>query len=447
MTLVLVLGVVLWLAAVGAFWRSGVASLFHPAGYYLFFHGLVFVVRPILGAYYGYSYIYRVFQFSPSDGERITALLVADVGLVAFMAAVLFVGRERLVLRGRQRGIEIARRRFPGAMWLAVALCAGPAIYSTIFVVTRKLGDSGDMVLDAGTGAFTNTSANGYLTDSGNMLIPIVVLVAWYYRFRPLSLLPFAVYMMARLLNGGGRWSFVMATASMALAYLYDRRRQWPEWRTIALGVMAMALFTVVGANRAFFAEMVSDQVAVSEKVDFLAPLEDEHYANQEMLEYLVYIIPERTQTYGWFLDNLQVLTEPIPRVLWPGKPVGPPIQLYKLFDYGFPIGMTYSLPGEGWAQAGWIGVMLWCGLFGVMCGKAYNWFARSMQTEFQVACYILLLPLSIQLFRDGQLITALRFPLFYLVPIALWWLFAYAAGRRVRRVTDPQRLIAARPA
>jgi hypothetical protein len=32
-------------------------------------------------------------------------------------------------------------------------------------------------------------------------------------------------------------------------------------------------------------------------------------------------------------------------------------------------------------------------------------------------------------------------------VPIALWWLFAYAAGRRVRRVTDPQRLIAARPA
>ena len=434
MTLVLVFGVALWVSAVIVYWRSGSASLFHPATYYLFFHGLVFTVRPILNEYYRYILVYKVFKFAPSNADRITALLAADLGLVTFLAAVLMVGNRPLLLKPAPRAMTRSHRRFPGAFWAMIAICAGPGIYSLHSALSNRLSDTSQMTLDAATGVFVNTTSNGYLSDAGNMLIPIVVLVPWFYRFRLLTLVPFAVFTFARLLNGGGRWTFVMAAASLALAILYERRSKWLDLRTVVLGVGVLSLFTIVGDNRAYFAAMISGNVAPQSQIDKLAPLEDENYANQEFMEYLVYVIPQKSRSYDWFLDNLQVFTEPVPRVLWPGKPVGAPIQLYKLFDYGFPIGMTYSLPGEGWAQLGYIGVVIWCGLFGLVFGKFYNWFARSQQTEFQVAVYVLLLPLSIQFFRDGTLLTLVKFPLFYMVPLALWWLFAWFGGRRVRR-------------
>ena len=437
MTIVLVFGLLLWAGAVLVYARSPVASLFHPVTYYLFFYGFVFVLRPLMNAWYGYAFIYRVFQFTPSDADRVTALLAADLGLVAFVGVAMATGTRRLVLKPATPTTR-THRRYAGSFWLMIALCAGPGLYSLYYGLSRQLTGAATMALDASTGVFTNTTTNGYLTDAGNMLIPIVVLVPWFYRFRPVSLLPFLAYTGARLLNGGGRWTFVMAAASLALAFLYERRSRWIDAQTAILGAVVLGLFTAVGANREVFASAIGGEAASAPwSDDRLAPLEDEHYANQEFLEYLVYAIPRRTGTHGWFLDNLQVLTEPVPRALWPGKPIGPPIQLYKLFDYGFPIGMTFSLPGEGWAQAGFIGVAIWCGLFGWLFGRAYQWFAGCAQTEFQMACYVLLLPLSIQFFRDGQVLTLLRFPFFYLIPIGVWWLAADASGRNPKRWTQ----------
>ena len=44
----LIVQVVLWLIAVGILFYSRQASVFHPAIIYLGFHGVVFVVRPIM---------------------------------------------------------------------------------------------------------------------------------------------------------------------------------------------------------------------------------------------------------------------------------------------------------------------------------------------------------------------------------------------------------------
>jgi hypothetical protein len=298
------------------------------------------------------------------------------------------------------------------------------------------------MTMDAANGVFVNTSGNGYLTDAHGALIPLTVLIAWTYRFRWPALLPFVGYAGVRLVTGTARWSFLMAAASLALFYLYERRAHWFRPALIAPMLATMAFFTFLGQDRAGVeAWLHATPVEAAAPAETLHPLEDENYANQEFLEYLVRAVPTRTGRYGLFLDNLQLLTEPIPRALWPGKPAGAPIQRFHLFDYGRPIGMTLSLPGEGWIQAGWIGVILWCGLAGVGCGLAYRWFAQAVQTEFQVATYLLLLPLSVQFFRDGTLVTAARFPLFYLIPLGLWWGLARWQGRRIveRRTLQPR--------
>lgn len=434
MTPALLFGTLLWLACLWLFRRGGAASAFHPLGYYLFFHGLVFVVRPWLGWWYGYRFIYRVFEFSPTPGERITALLAADLGLACFTAAALWAGGGPLAVKPDPVARGHLHRRHRGALWVAAALCAPLGLWSLAHGVAAKLGGGDGLAMDPATGIYVNTASNGYLSDAHAMLIPLVVLLPWLHRFRWPSLVPFAGYAAARAVMGGGRWAFLMAAAALALFTLYERRARWWRWQALALGLAVMTPFTLLGQDRDYFRHWLG---AAPEPVQVAAlhPLEDENYANQEFLEYVVRAVPGRTGGYDWFLDNLQLFTEPVPRALWPGKPVGPPIQPFRLFDYGRPVGMTLSLPGEGWVQAGWPGVAIWCGLWGWACGAIHRWFARSRQTEFEVAAYLLLLPLSVQLFRDGTLISAARFPLFYLVPLGLWWLLARAGGRRIARV------------
>lgn len=55
------------------------------------------------------------------------------------------------------------------------------------------------------------------------------------------------------------------------------------------------------------------------------------HWANMEFLDN-VETVPRRTGTYGFFGDNPQAFTEPIPRKLWKDKPVGAPIKMLNLF-------------------------------------------------------------------------------------------------------------------
>ena len=56
-----------WLAVVCIFLASGQASLFHPATWYLAFHGLVFVARPMLVYYYDFDSSFSYMRFHPEQ--------------------------------------------------------------------------------------------------------------------------------------------------------------------------------------------------------------------------------------------------------------------------------------------------------------------------------------------------------------------------------------------
>ena len=283
--------------------------------------------------------------------------------------------------------------------------------------------------MDAATGHTINTSGNGYFDNLQLFLGPIGVMCAWFYRFRWWSQLPLVSFVVLRA-GTGGRAPFVMACASVALLYLYDHRRIWPNLRATAIAMLGLALFAQVGADRgasvrSLFIEDQSYAGVFGNQAGQLRFMEGMDFANLEYFEYLVYAVPQRTGTYGYFLDNLQLLTQPIPRVLWENKPVGPPIQLFSLFDYGFPIGMTYSLPGNGWMQLGFAGVAIWCSLFGWLFGSIYNRFQRSGHSNLLVLAYMIFLPLSIQFFRDGLLLVLVQTSIFFVFPV--WAVFVTA--------------------
>lgn len=316
--------------------------------------------------------------------------------------------------------------------FLITAMLCGPlALYSAVSAWGAAASDLSVVTMDQGTGVAISTNTTGYLVDAQLMLAPLSLLFAWLNRFRWWSLMPLVAFIVLRS-GTGGRGPFVLAAVSLALLYLFEKGKRWPDMKNVAIIAGVAVLFNVVGSDRGasirrLFIQDNTYQYQFN-RID-LRFMEGMDLANMDFLEYLTYAVPGRTGTYGYFLDNLQIFTEPVPRIFWPGKPIGPPIKMYNLFDYGYPIGMTYSLPGEGYQQLGLIGVMIWCGLFGYVYGVAYAKFAKSRQTNFQTVAYCFFVPISILFFRDGLLLTILKAGLFLFLPLGVLYLLTRTAG------------------
>ena len=409
----------IWAITALVYMQRPCASMFHPLTYYLAFHFLIFVVRPPLVYFREYDVIYRVYEFQPSMEDKTTVLIAANLGLIAFAVMVLRKGNAAFQFKRTQ--FDEAQRILLWKPFMISALILLPiSALSLLSDITSKAVDASTMVRDAATGIAINTSANGYFVDAQMMLAPLVLMFAWLLRFRWWSLMPLLAFIVLRGMTGG-RGVFVLSAVAIALLFLYEQRRKWPS-PPILLGLAALvALFNFVGQDRgAAIRALVMDDYSerglyAADEVRFLEGMDA---GNLEYFEYLVYAIPQRSGTYGYFLNNLQILTEPIPRALWPDKPIGAPIQMYKLFDYGYPIGMTNSLPGEGWAQLGYLGVALWCGLFGHLWGMAFNGYVKGQQTNFQTITYMFALPISILFFRDGTILTFLKAGFFLFLPL-----------------------------
>lgn len=439
----LLLNFVVWLGLTLYFLRLPCASAFHPAAFYLTFHFLVFVFRPIFVWHGEYDQIYKLYQFTPSNDARFIVEISSMLGLICFVLASIYKGNA--TPRFPQDRVHAAERSEMIRPFLFVAAILVPA--GLVMILSNwnvRANDATSMVFDAATGHTINTTNNGYIENIQLFLAPLTVILVWLYRFRWWTFIPLIGFVMLRA-GTGGRWPFVMACLSVGLLFLYEKRGRWPGLRPMALGSIGLMIFSMVGADRGatirrlFIDDKSYQGTYGGEELRFMEGMD---FANFEFFEYLAYAVPQRTGTYGYFLDNLQIFTQPIPRVLWEGKPIGPPIQLFSLFDYGYPVGMTYSLPGNGWMQLGYLGVIIWCTLFGLLFGHVYNLFQRSEHNNPAVLAYLIFLPLSVQFFRDGLLLTLIQTTAFFLLPV---WLIVRFAKLSAVPLADELRLQAYR--
>ena len=430
----LALSVVCFLLVAGYFARSPSFSMFHPLTFYSAFHGFIFVFRPIVARINDFNLVYRGYQFTPSPSDKLTVILASNLGFLAFAFFCLMSGN--VAMRFKQDGFAVAEReRLKPLLFWVFAICVPIGLYSLVkgWNGAAMTGFGYDtMIMDAGTGTFVNTIGNGYLAEAQLMLATCGALTAWIFRFRLFALMPLLAFVVFRA-GTGGRGPFVTGLVTVGLLYLYEHRRRMPSLQIGALLVAVVLIFNTVGNDRGLairkaIGNDTTSTVFVQNRADERF-LEGMDFANLEYFEYLVYAIPQRTQTYGYFLDNFQVLTEPIPRILWKSKPIGAPFNRIYLLDYGSPIGMTRSLPGEGWYSLGWLGVIIWCGLWGYVLGLIYRRFVQGSQNAIKTAAYMIFVPILIVAFRDGQLVTVLRQGLFYIGPVILWFYVARLVG------------------
>jgi hypothetical protein len=143
-------------------------------------------------------------------------------------------------------------------------------------------------------------------------------------------------------------------------------------------------------------------------------------FANFDFLTYVVSVVPSRTETYTYGGQYLQIFTEPVPRKLWPGKPVGTPIRLFNLNNYGNFLGMTPSLVGDAWMSGGWIGIVVTMTIVGGLLGGAHRWFWRHSDSAVESLFYLVGLALVPQWFRDGGISIA-KFLFWNMSPLFFW--------------------------
>jgi hypothetical protein len=341
--------------------------------------------------------------------------------LLTFSFVVLRIGNDPFKFVNSNT-LSIATKRRCGFLCALALLLLSPLIVVSFrYALDANLGSGtlAEMVWDPTIYHSIYTNTTGYLVDANIMMGGLAVGIAWGFRFRLFALIPFAAYSLLRMSIGGGRWTFLMAAASLGLLFMFDRRALWLKWKPLLLVPIVLFLFTQIGLQRAYVANWILGRESISEPDD-RQYFDNMDFANLEYLQYIVHVVPNRTGTYDYFLNNLELLTAPFPRILWPEKPVGPPIRLFNIFDYGFPIGITWSVIGEGWKELGAVGVVLWCAMGGLLWGTLYRAFVRSKRGSFQVLVYIVLLPLSVQWFRDGGLLTLVKFSLFPLLGIGV---------------------------
>ncbi|ANU06908.1 hypothetical protein [Paraurantiacibacter namhicola] len=420
---ILWLNLLVWLGFCALFASRPNASLFHPGAFYLAFHGFVFTIRPIIAWYRGYDRLYEIFGFTPSIEVKTTVIAASMLGKIAFMTATMASARSPMAFKsGPEHAVQ--ERLLDKPFLLAVAILGPIGLYSVYYFSTEVLGSPGwGMARDAASGIAYNTRHNGYVLSAQFLLVPLCAVFAWRMRFVWWSLIPSVLFIVQRA-GSGIRGPFIALCIALLLLWLWQNRRRWPSAVTLPAAAIVLVLFVQVGEYRGTLVRSIlePDRIELTGSGYDMRMLEGMHTANMEFFEYLVLTVPEKSGTYGYFVENLQVFTEPVPRVLWKDKPKGAPIPMFDWGKLGRPVGMTSSLPGEGWTQLGWLGVIIWCGLAGLVMGRAYEWFVRSRQSVFAVLAYIMFLPQCVLFFRDGLLLSPLRDGIFYLFPIGLMW-------------------------
>jgi hypothetical protein len=225
----------------------------------------------------------------------------------------------------------------------------------------------------------------------------------------------------------------------VGLVYAWQKRLVRPPIWAVLGAIPIYLLFHAIGENRQFLADIISgagvrqsvEEAGVAGRDKLKAKYDSPDFANFDYLTFVMSVVPERTGMYTYGAQYAQLLTEPIPRQLWPGKPVGSPIRTFSLQNYGYFFGLTPSLVGDGWMSGGWIGIIVTMTAVGGLLGAFHRWFWRHNDNNMVALCYLIGLAMIPQWYRDGGISIA-KFVFWNLSPLALWLGLTWLLGRRL---------------
>lgn len=401
-------------------------SIYSGLFIYTAFHFVAFVQRPLAVHYFDLRSEFFFMNYMPTDDVFVQTLLVANLGYLAFTLAYLSMLRFKPV----EPTFEIPPFTHTDrkAFGLSFLLLSPLIVYSFILALTvrqvyntsvlEELGQI-NMTIDPATGQLLFADTTGYVVFARNMALPFSVFLALVYRGRWWSYFPLIVCMLVSV-ELGERWGVVVSILTVIIMNMYLRRRPTFTLPHYFIMAVVLVLFVVLGHNRDVLVKFITTG-AFNFEFNLLNSSFGEHpdFANFEFLTYVLGKVPDVSGTYSFFTQYLGVLTQPIPRIFWPEKPVGSPIMLVNLQAYGRFASRTTSLVGDGWISLGYAGVVITVGLVGAFYGWLFKRFCQGSVSIYFFCAYFWMNALLLQWSRDGGY-SILNFWFFCLTPIIL---------------------------
>lgn len=398
-----------------------VPSILHPVYSYSMFHLIVYVIRPIFVYVYDLSNEWNYFGVRPSDGDVSVSLFLSSLAYAIFCLICVYVSPQTISWSKRPFGEpDKAEKIALTICWIILGPLALYSAYNSFVHDSNYLETFNRTIADVPI--YTDTSA--YLDQAHNFLAGLCLLVIVASRFHWLSFGPFFAFASFRLFTGS-RFGVVLAAISLIFIVVAQRRARFLSLKEIAGAAVLFIIFSVIGNNRYFVREMLGytniEAPEAAELNSVAKWLDKPDFANLESLAFVVRAVPDLSHTYSYFSEESEVFTRPIPRVLWPNKPVGPPIQLVDLNDFGVFTTRSPGMVGVGWMGLGIVGVVLYTSLTAYVMGRLHNYVIRNRYRTEVYVIYSLISGVFIIFLRDGYILSAILYTFWTCTPIFVW--------------------------
>jgi len=438
LNLIIISHTLIWIAALFIYVRSSQASLFHPLSVFHLFYGIVFVLRPMEVHWLNFTTVLDVMRYALYDKDFINALLSADLTLIVFQTVMM-----RKISGWRptdNRNMQIS-----DTLRLSFRITFCILLPMAVIMTLLSAGDTGG-VRDTTTGQYIQTSSTGYLLDAPVIVLSLLIINAIVGRMKLVATLPLIALITYLLVFASRRWSLIITGETVFLAYAYYISQKRAVYFMIFISVFAVfPVFYIKGRDREIFQRIIRHQMTATEAISSVlqqnTTLKDTFdgmdFAQYDTATLFISLTPEVTKHYTWFLQWTQLFTEPIPRIWWPSKPVGPPIKTsdVNVLDYANVMGFSMTMIGYGWVDLGYIGIIINSAVSAWIIGAIYCWFCRYSGNVVVTAAYFMLDAASIQYYRDGD-ISIFKFSLYLGLPFVVWYgIYRFQGGElRVRR-------------
>lgn len=247
---------------------------------------------------------------------------------------------------------------------------------------------------------------SGYLRLFPFVLVGVATLVVCLWKFGGFSssinkiiAVAILVSLVHLTFSSSGRFQFLgwLSASGIILASSYKPKTRLFILTTVA--IISIGVFAVAGALRN---PSLNPDILNQAAWERAFSAEDANMLDGFVLVQEVY--PQRLD-FRLGMEHLEILLRPIPRALWPEKPVGGYMNQLGLItaDTGFTLGISPTLFGSFYAEAGVIGIVFFSSVYGAILAAIVRYTA-GLQLFAGVLIRAILCASLIPLLRGGDL-------------------------------------------
>lgn len=426
----------------GILWASGVLGVLTL----LYFIYQSDEVPMLMAALYGINGLYRYFVVVVNPNNRKVGWVVVaysrnifdlneDLALRALnyflLGTVIFAGgyiitkaiigapKQKLDIKPMMGQFMLQKRSIIIGLF---ALINVAVFYSRVFLVVRYHEDS----------SFNTSTGVSYLLFLPFAIGGIIILMFLIWRSIDarvdstsrmvfLGLMIFAAWLSY---NPGARFNFLSWVIALGIIVVGDRPIAF-KVRLYGIGLFFLLIvYSIAGLARTPGAFMLSFEDQLNLAYERLETAEDQNLLDGFMMALQVY--PDNLD-YQYGFQHLEILLRPIPRALWPGKPLGGYANKLGLNDFGeeshgLTIGISETIYGTFYGEAGVPGIVILSFLY----GAAFAWVIRRSErydSDMRWLIKGMVIASLVALIRGGDLAGIVAF-----VGMSYWPVFIFMA-------------------